>query len=137
MIEENDLRYNREKNLISEMKNECITRLRILKLYTYVRDFYNGILNVSDVNNNAINKISEKEKQDISLIQIYNNFLIYHIIRLNDNTVLYLYVDRNKENWIKEKKALIDGFVEVLSMNKTVKTIGIETTDNVIKRVIY
>ncbi len=134
--EDNELSDAEEEKLTSEMKNECVTRLRLLRLYSYSKEFYKGILNISCVDKNVLYSVNEYEQQIVNNLQLYKKIMIYHIIRLNNNVTYYLYVDRNKEDWVDEKRALLGGLVEAICIRPESRTIGIETTNGIITKVV-
>lgn len=134
--EDNELGDAEEEKLTSEMKNECVTRLRLLRLHSYSKEFYKGILNISYVDKNVLYKINEYEQQIVNNLQLYKRILIYHIIRLDNNVTYYLYVDRNKEDWIKEKRKILDGFTEAICIRPEDRTIGVETTNGIITKIV-
>ena len=133
---DNGLSDAEEEKLTSEMKNECLTRLRLLKLYSYSREFYKDILNISYVDKNVLYEVNEYEQQIGNNLQLYKKIMIYHIIKLNNNVTYYLYVDRNRDNWVDEKRALVDGLVEAICIRPEDRTIGVETTNGIITKVV-
>lgn len=134
--EDNELNDAEEDKLTLEMKNECVTRLRLLKLYSYSREFYKDILNISYVDKNVLYEVNEYEQQVVNNLQLYKKIMIYHIIRLNNNVTYYLYVDRNKDNWVNEKRALLGGLVEAICIRPDSRIIGVETTNGIITKVV-
>ena len=136
MIEENDLKDKGEKKLISEMKNECVTRLKLLKLNVYASDFYNDIINISYVDKNVLHQIDKYEQQSVDNLQLYKKIMIYHIIRLDNNVTYYLYVDKNKDNWVEAKRNLLDGFTEAICIRPENRIIGVETTNGIITKIV-
>lgn len=125
-----------DEKLRLEMKNECVTRLRLLKLYEYSKEFDNGIVNASYVDKNVLYRANEFEQQIINNLELYKKLMIYHIVRLNNNITYYLFVDTKKSEWKAERIALKNGFVDAICLNPIKQTLGIEATNNIITKLV-
>ena len=123
--------------LDKEMKQECVNRLKLLRVNKFAKAFEsdNTVL-ISYVDKNVIYKINEYEQEIINNLQLYKKLMVYHIIRLDNNVTYYLYVDRNKEKWTKEKRNLLDGYLEAICIKPEDRMIGVETTNGVITKIV-
>ena len=133
VVESSDLEIEK---LYFKIKNECVTRLKLLKLYLYASDFDNGIINISYVDKNVLHQIDKNEQQIVNNLQQYRNIMIYHIIRLDNNVTYYLYVGRNREKWREEKMNLLDGYLEAICIKPEDRIIGVETANWIITKVV-
>ena len=116
-----------------ELKQECIKRLQILKFdEKVIEDFkVKDKLYATNISNRKLVDTAYNElKKGIKAFEKTNNIKIYHIVNIetNNNIVVYLlYVKRNKREWKNERKDLKNGFAEVYSYeeNRNFKHIGI------------
>lgn len=120
-----------------EMKNEAITRMKILKLHQNVLDdFINeNKLNKSDSPLGALYWLDEKELEMIKDFENKHNVIVYHVIHTFSNlgeTYELLFITKEKEEWEAEKVDLKNGFalaqviVVNYSPNSEMGYIGIE-----------
>ncbi len=135
-IENDGLSDEEDEKLRLEMKNECVARLRLLKLYEYSKEFDIGIVNISYVDKNVLYRANEFEQQIINNLELYKKLMIYHIVRLNNNITYYLFVDTKKSEWKAERIALKNGFVDAICLNPIKQTLGIEATNNIITKLV-
>ena len=127
-----------------ELKQECINRLKILKLdEKVIEDFkVKNKLYATNISSKSIVDTSYNEiMQGIKAFEKTNNIKIYHIVNIetNNNIVVYLlYVKRNKKEWKNERVDLKNGFAEVYSYeeNRIFKHIGIETKAGQVVKVV-
>ena len=127
-----------------ELKQECIKRLEILKLNEKViEDFrIKDKLYATNISNKKLVDITYNGiMQGIKIFEKANNVKIYHIVNIetNNNIVVYLlYVKRNKRKWKNERVDLRNGFAEVYTYeeNRIFKHIGIETEAGQVVKVV-
>ena len=127
-----------------ELKQECIKRLEILKFdEKVIEDFkVKDKLYATNISNRKLVDTAYNEiMQGIKAFEKTNNIKIYHIVNIetNNNIVVYLlYVKRNKKEWKNERVDLKNGFAEVYSYeeNRIFKHIGIETVSGQVVKVV-
>lgn len=127
-----------------ELKQECMKRLEILKFDDKVIEDFNGKdkLYVTNMSNKNLVDIAYNEIiQVIKVFEKSNNVRIYHIVKVEtDNSIVIylLYVKRNKREWKNEREDLRNGFTEVYfyEVIKKVKNIGIETESGQVVKVV-
>lgn len=127
-----------------ELKQECIKRLEILKFdEKVIEDFKSkDKLYATNISNRELVDTEYNEIiQGIKIFEKTNNVKIYHIINIeiNNNIIVYLlYVKRNKKEWKNERVDLKNGFAEVYSYeeNRNFKYIGIETKSGQVVKVV-
>lgn len=119
-------------------------RLEILKFDDKVIEDFNGKdkLYVTNMSNKNLVDIAYNEIiQVIKVFEKSNNVRIYHIVKVEtDNSIVIylLYVKRNKREWKNEREDLRNGFTEVYfyEVIKKVKNIGIETESGQVVKVV-
>ena len=132
--------------MLDEIKQECIERMKILKLdEQIIKDFieHNKIF-ATVINCNLITVTDYKIVTElIKLFELKKQGKIYHIISIEEEfrtRVYILYVSKNKDNWKNEKTDLKNGFAEVATFEETRiydnRNIGIEVTEGKISRVV-
>lgn len=127
-----------------ELKQECIKRLEILKFdEKVIEDFKSkDKLYATNISNRKLIDTAYNELiKGIKAFEKTNNIKIYHIVNIetNNNMVVYLlFVKRNKREWKNERVDLRNGFAEVYSYeeNRNFKHIGIETKAGKIVKVV-
>lgn len=130
-----------------KLKEECIKRLKILKLDDYIiNDFKNNNKVYATIIDGDIIEVTEDNK----VFELMKSFeknkqgKIYHIISIEGqfrNAVYILYVNNNtKDEWKLEQEDLKRGFAEVSSFEEIIKYdnrhIGITVDDGKIKKVV-
>lgn len=128
-----------------ELKNECIKRMKILKLnHKLINDYETDEkIYVTDLANNNVSDVTSYQEirnlvqyfEQIKKIKIYH---IIHIEQKNVDKTYLLYVSRNSNEWKAVKNDIKNGFVEVYSYEeiRDFKTIGVETSGGKILRVV-
>lgn len=93
-----------------EIKDECLKRLRILKLN---KDVINGFKKENKVYmsqpTEAPSEITQQEMRFILELEKRKNVTVYHTLKV-DNDTFYLYVDENTKEWKNEKTDLKLGY---------------------------
>lgn len=95
-----------------EMKQEALSRMSILQMHTNaIEDFEKGILNRSE--GGMLYWLTDDEKDMIMRWEAETCNLAYHVIK--DQTSLglmysILYVSPDKEEWVFDRKDLVDGY---------------------------
>lgn len=130
-----------------DLKEECIKRLKILKLNNQIIDdfknndkVYATIIDGDTIEVTEHNKVYELMKS----FEKNKQGKIYHIISIEGqfrSAVYILYVNSNTEDeWKLEQEDLKRGFAEVSSFEEIIKYdnrhIGIEVNDGKIKKVV-
>lgn len=129
-----------------ELKQECIKRLKILKLdFKIINEFKdNDKVYVSKIKDGATEVIFDNDIIDlIKMFEEKQTIKIYHVIVDEDN-IYMLSVHTNKEIWKEEKADLKKGFTAIVScdiihkgiVSFTATEAGIEIENGRIKRVI-
>ena len=96
---------------------------------------------VTNCNKNLVDIAYNEIIQVIKVFEKSNNVRIYHIVKVEtDNSIVIylLYVKRNKREWKNEREDLRNGFTEVYfyEVLKKVKNIGIETESGQVVKVV-
>lgn len=119
-----------------EIKQECIERLKILKLdEKIIQDFIvEDKLYATNMTNDDTIEVTlyANVKMLVKSFEDNQQVKIYHIInneKVSNNMVYLLYVDKNKSEWSKEKSDLKRGFAQIYCYRETrdIKHIGIQT----------
>lgn len=129
-----------------ELKQECIKRLKILKLdFKIINEFKdNDKVYVSKIKDGATEVIFDNDIIDlIKMFEEKQTIKIYHVIVDEDN-IYMLSVHTNKEIWKEEKADLKKGFTAIVScdiihegiVSFTATEAGIEINNGRIERVI-
>lgn len=130
-----------------ELKEECIKRLKILKLNNQI---INDFKNDNKVYATIIDGDTIEVTEDNKVYKLMKSFeknkqgKIYHIISVEEqfrSAVYILYVNTNKKDeWKLEQEDLTRGFAEVSSFEEIIKYdnrhIGITVDDGRIKKVV-
>lgn len=130
-----------------DLKEECIKRLKILKLNNQIIDDFK---NNDKVYATIIDGDTIEVTEDNKVYKLMKSFeknkqgKIYHIISVEEqfrSAVYILYVNTNKKDeWKLEQEDLKRGFAEVSSFEEIIKYdnrhIGITVDDGTIKKVV-
>lgn len=134
---------------INPVKEECIKRMKLLKLDKKIINDFSKLdkIYISDINT-GYSQINEKIEK---LIQDYEKdykIKIYHVIQnssQHNNTLFFLYVNCNPNEWKNEKRDIADGFIDALiykviitrTIFKQKRTIGINMDNGKICKIVY
>ena len=105
------------EELKEKMKQESITRLKMLKLHkNVIYDFKEeDKLNKSEGRNAIIYWLDDKEQEIVKEFEKVYNVMVYHVIKTytRDFGKIYdlLYVDEHENCWDEEKEFIKDGYV--------------------------
>ena len=132
-----DEKINTRKHIMTdEVKEECLKRLKILRLSKDV---------ISEFKNNNKVYVSEPRKKPrelsteelIQLLQIEQKekVSVYHVLRSDDDT-FYLCVNENIKDWKDEKIDLRLGYAVARHFNIENRTLGIETADGIVEKIL-
>ena len=126
---------------LKELKEECINRMKILKLKdNIIESFRNeNTIYVSHIKD----KIEKATEEDMSLIKEYEikkNIKIYHIIKQKTESKhisIFLYVDANSNDWNNERRDIRLGYDcgIVYTKTKEIKEVGILSAEGSITRI--
>jgi len=95
-----------------EMKQEALSRMSMLQMHpNAIEDFEKGVLNRSE--GGMLYWLTDDEKDMIMRWEAETSNLAYHVIK--DQTSLglmysILYVSSDKEEWVFDRKDLVDGY---------------------------
>ena len=106
----------------TELKNEAIKRMQILKLEDkIIQDLKDkNILYISNLGG-TLEVEDDEQIQFVKDIEQTKNILVYHLIHRTtqyQDTTYYLFVDNNKKEWKAEKKDLENQFTLALCYTK-------------------
>ncbi len=129
-----------------ELKQECIERLKILKLdEQIINDFINNNKVYATIINGDVIEVTEYNVVSKLMKSFENNkqVKIYHIVSIEEklkSLVYILYVRNDKKEWKAEREDLKNGFAEVSTFEEVReyrnKNIGIEVNDGKIIKVV-
>ena len=129
-----------------EVKNECVKRMKKLKLHpNVINEFINeNKLNKSDGPLGTLYWLTEEEQERVKRIEEKYNVLVYHVIHTFSNlgeTYDLLYVENEKECWEYDRLDIEQGIVlsrtEVVEddINSEFGSIGIESKNGGVIRI--
>lgn len=131
--------------ITDELKQECIERLKILKLDEHIiNDFINKNKVYATIINGDVIEVTDYHVVSKLMKSFEKNkqVKIYHIVSIEEEfkTLVYiLFVRNNKDEWNAEKGDLRRGFAEVSAFEEIRKYdnrhIGIEVKDGKVIRV--
>lgn len=130
-----------------ELKQECVARLKILKLDSQIIGNFknNDKIYVTQINKNVMEVTSYLEiKELVKSLEEKRKVKIYHIVSMEGefkNVIYLLYTSVNKKEWELEKQDLKRGFTQAFILEETIKTgnlnIGIKIENGKIKEIVY
>lgn len=128
-----------------ELKQECIERLKLLKLdEKIIQDFVNNDKVYATIINGDIIEVTQYEVVSRLMESFEKNkqVKVYHIVSIEEelkSLVYVLYVSNNKDEWNAERGDIRKGFVEVSTFEERriydTKAIGIEVDNGKIIKV--
>ena len=129
-----------------EVKNECVKRMKKLKLHpNVINEFINeNKLNKSDGPLGTLYWLTEEEQERVKRIEEKYNVLVYHVIHTFSNlgeTYDLLYVENEKECWEYDRLDIEQGIVlsrtEVVEVdiNSEFGSIGIQSKNGGVIRI--
>lgn len=129
-----------------EVKNECVKRMKMLKLHpNVINEFINeNKLNKSDGPLGTLYWLTEEEQERVKRIEEKYNVLVYHVIHTFSNlgeTYDLLYVENEKECWEYDRLDIEQGIVlsrtEVVydDINSEFGSIGIQSKNGGVIRI--
>lgn len=128
-----------------ELKQECIERLKLLKLdEKIIQDFIDNDKVYATIINGDIIEVTQYEVVSRLMKSFENNkqVKVYHIVSIEEelkSLVYVLYVSNNKDEWKAERGDIRKGFVEVSTFEERRiydnKAIGIEVNNGKIIKV--
>ncbi len=134
----------KETITLEQMKNECIERLKIMKLSSkIIKDYIDkDKIYCTIISENRLLEVTNYAEARLALgsFELNKDKKVYHIISAGygpNSTIFILYISNNIDEWSKEKSDLKKGFTEVISLKEELckKIIGIETRDGKVVKV--
>lgn len=118
-----------------QIKEECLKRLRILKLSKdVVKEFkINGKVYCSQPKKET-RELTTEELTLVALLEQKENVIVYHTLKI-DNDTFYLYVGENPKEWKDEKTDLRLGYAVGKYFDIIDRTLGIEIQDGKVEKI--
>lgn len=144
---EDDIQSDTTSQIQNELKQECVERLKILKLDSQIIDDFknNDKIYVTQINKDIMEVTHCIEiKELIKSLEEKRKAKIYHIVSTEEelrNVIYLLYTSTNKKEWELEKQDLKRGLTQAFIFEEIIKTrdinIGIKVENGKIKEVVY
>lgn len=128
--------------MLDELKQECIERMKILKLDERIIEEFTkeNTIYISNIGG-KLEKVNTYELKYIKQYENSKNVIIFHVIKQKSESKdisIFLYVDSNSRDWKNEKRDIKLGYdcAIVYTKAKQIREIGIVPTKGKITRVI-